>query len=34
MIELSLEQVQSMFDKKTFDRGMEYYKEDRSLDHR
>ena len=29
MIELSLEQVRSMFDKKTFDRGMEYYKENR-----
>ena len=29
MIEFSLEQVRSMFDKKTFDRGMEYYKENR-----
>ena len=29
MIELKLEQVRSMFDRKTFDRGMEYYKENR-----
>ena len=29
MIELTMEQVRSMFDKKTFDRGMEYYKENR-----
>ena len=29
MIELNMEQVRSMFDKKTFDRGMEYYKENR-----
>ena len=29
MIELKLEQVRSMFDRKIFDRGMEYYKEKR-----
>ena len=29
MIELNMEQVRSMFDRKTFDRGMEYYRENR-----